>query len=229
MMALARHVGQRKVLIAKLVEVGIGAMATERLAENLTSLPEETLKQLPAKLDALPKSSSGAEMMMAEYEFALREVEPQTEGAASKPAAGKANTTKPATTRATTRALFGRAAMVQAMKAFYEAIGEASALPPEEFAKKVDEQMNKFAANPFAAIVAPSFKRSRETFAVAEAKQAMLRAAIDVILSGPDAVAKSRDPFGTGPFEYRETPGGFELKSALATRGKNAVLIVGRK
>jgi hypothetical protein len=91
----------------------------------------------------------------------------------------------------------------------------------------VDEQMVKFAANPWAKILGPALKRAREPIAAGEAQQAMLRAAIDILLQGEAAVKASKDPFGTGPFGYRKLPNGFELSSELKFRDQPVKLRVG--
>jgi hypothetical protein len=57
----------------------------------------------------------------------------------------------------------------------------------------------------------------------------MLASAIEVVLHGEAAAAKSRDPFGGGgPFGFRETPGGFELISKLQRDGAPVKLVVGK-
>jgi hypothetical protein len=67
-------------------------------------------------------------------------------------------------------------------------------------------------------------------------RHAALRAAIDILLDGPEAVKRTQDPCGDGPFSYQPLPdGGFVLSSALwedenGKRGKDRVsLTVGQK
>ena len=59
------------------------------------------------------------------------------------------------------------------------------------------------------------------------ARLALLEAAVDVARNGREALAKHRDPFGTGPFEYVARPQGFELRSALQIDGKPVTFIAG--
>ncbi len=48
----------------------------------------------------------------------------------------------------------------------------------------------------------------------------MLRLAVDMMQKGPDAAARSRDPWGRDAFGYRRTTNGFELVSQLVRDGK---------
>ena len=61
--------------------------------------------------------------------------------------------------------------------------------------------------------------------------RALFRAALAVANGGPDKLkeAQYRDPFGTGPFEYRARPQGFELVAKLTVRGEPVKLTVGPK
>jgi hypothetical protein len=47
----------------------------------------------------------------------------------------------------------------------------------------------------------------------------MLLAGIAVAESGSDTLADIDDPYGDGPFAYREVEGGFELSSGLVHEG----------
>jgi len=87
--------------------------------------------------------------------------------------------------------------------------------------------MAKFKLNPFAQTVGPAFRQARVPMAVVEAKGAMLRCAINNLTQGEAAVAKSKDPFGDGPFGYNKTATGFELTSQLKQRDQAVKLIVG--
>jgi hypothetical protein len=60
----------------------------------------------------------------------------------------------------------------------------------------------------------------------------MFRTALAVVADGSGALKAHRDPFGDGPFAYREFKGGFELTSKY--RGPNGPagslkLVVGRE
>ena len=53
--------------------------------------------------------------------------------------------------------------------------------------------------------------------------------AIAVAESGPEKLKVLKDPFGTGPFEYRALDKGFELKSKLQYEGQPVTLMVGQR
>jgi hypothetical protein len=56
---------------------------------------------------------------------------------------------------------------------------------------------------------------------------ALFKAAPAVVQDGPDQLKDIKDPAGKGPFEYRVTDQGFELKSKLLFLGKPVMLTVG--
>ncbi|MEO6436959.1 MAG: hypothetical protein ABIP55_14530 [Tepidisphaeraceae bacterium] len=204
-MALGRHVGQTPLFISKLVEIGVTEQAIEQLASALPGLPKETVATLGAKLDRLPRGSTFAETILAEHAYA-RDVNKRGEFA---PAVWEDAT-------------------IQQVKPWYIAVADAAAQSPEEFARAVDAATANLPEGPtraFASIVAPAIKPLRVPMAAAEAHEAMLRTAIDVVVNGPEAVKRSRDPFGTGSFTYRALPGGFELTSKLKARGGRPVTL----
>ena len=57
---------------------------------------------------------------------------------------------------------------------------------------------------------------------------ALFKAALAVVKGGPDQLEAIKDPFGDGPFEYRNLEKGFELKSKLLFKGQPVALMVGR-
>jgi hypothetical protein len=105
----------------------------------------------------------------------------------------------------------------------YKALAEMGSLALPEFdrkAKVLQEKMNtdcpfvgRFLFGPL-----PSL---RYFDAESEARAAMLKAAIAVVLDGPDRLKEFKDPFGDGPFEYSKVGSGFELKSKFIFPGQN--------
>ena len=84
--------------------------------------------------------------------------------------------------------------------------------------------------SPFAKTLAPSFIRQFDTFTRVKIVRALFDAAMEVADHGPDAIAKTSDPAGEGPFKYRALANGFELSSELREKdGKPVTLIVGSK
>jgi hypothetical protein len=200
-LAVSRHssVGQTT-MVTKMGEEAAARVAIQELAAVLPSLPKEVVAALPAKIAKLPPSPSMSQLVRGEQAFA-RAAAPKQGAAAVIAVAGLTN--------------------------YYDALAKGGDLPPDEFAKLVDEQAAKYAANPFAGILSPSFKRARELPAMLEAREAMLSAAINIVLHGEGAVAASKDPFGAGPFAFEKTAKGFRLRSALKRDGKPVELVVG--
>jgi hypothetical protein len=199
-LAVSRHasVGQTT-MATKMGEEAVAHVAIEEFAAVLPSLPKEVVAVLPAKIAKLPPSPSMAQLVRGEQAFAR----------ATAPKQGAPVVV-----------------LVAALTNYYDALAKGGDLPPEKFAKLVDEQAAKYAANPFAGILSPSFKQARESIAMMEARQAMLATAIDVVLHGEGAVAASKDPFGDGPFAFEKTAKGFRLRSALKRDGKPVELLV---
>ena len=63
----------------------------------------------------------------------------------------------------------------------------------------------------------------------AQTRMALFKAALAVVQGGPDRLKDIKDPFGDGPFEYRASGEGFELKSKLLHQGKPVTLTVGQR
>jgi hypothetical protein len=209
-MGLARHVGTNPLLVDKLVEIGIETFALDEMAKLLPSMPADQLKALPQRLDALPASTTGKQMIQGEHDTVLRIAREQKQ--------------------------YLQILALNSMTDFYSGVGDAMDKPPDEFNKAADEQVAKLASGgvsqTLAKTLVPGLKRGRMTMAACEEKRAMLRTAIDILLQGESAVANSRDPYGSGPFGYAKTARGFDLTSQLPVdaskpeRG-NVKLVVG--
>jgi hypothetical protein len=198
--ALSRHASAETTLLTKMVEIAAWRPAGDLLAQQLPSLPKQLVATLPQRFAQMPRSPTMAQLLRGEKAFARASAKKQG---------------------------FAMAIAVAGLDGFYDALADGGALPPDEYAQLVDAELAKVSLNPWAKIIGPSIKRSRESLAVFEAKQAMLAAAIDVVLHGEAAVAKSDDPFGDRPFGFREWPGGFELTSALQRDGAPVKLVIG--
>jgi hypothetical protein len=112
----------------------------------------------------------------------------------------------------------------------YQRLIDAASLPLAEFQGRVSEEAEKLdeAQNAFAAFTQLSaISNTRYSDAQAETLLLMLRAAAAIVQDGPDKLKDFKDPYGSGPFEYRVLQGGFELKSELVVRGKAVTLTVG--
>lgn len=118
--------------------------------------------------------------------------------------------------------------MLQQTSANYDRLLEALSLPPDEFrqwSSVFEEEITN--NNPLSKVMMPAFLPARERVDGVLVRREMLKVAITVLQTGPEAVNNSVDPFGTGPFTCRQTEGGFELVSALTVKGKPVTLSVG--
>lgn len=202
--AFSHHTSSNGALINKLVEIAMDTQAIDLIGANLPALSKQTLQLMPQKLDALSKPQTGVALMAAEYANAKRQVSVQGNN-------------------------FMLLAMVNSMEPFYRDVGKAlDEQSPDEFARTLDAQMPQFALNPIAQNATPTMKSVRPQMAAVETRFAMLRTAIDILLNGETAVAKSKDPYGSGPFTYAKTDGGFVLTSTLKQKDAAVKLVVGK-
>ncbi len=199
-LALSRHAASDRTIMGKYFEVIAQRPAIDVLAQHLPDLPRELVAALPARLDRLPKSPTMPEVILGEYEFAKK---------------------------AAVRQGLDMMEMVAGLKDFFAALANGGSLSPSQFAALVDEQTAKYSATSWAGVIAPVFKSARGPIAAGEARRALLKAAVDIVLQGEASVKASKDPFGNGPFAYRKLPNGFELSSELKYRDKAVTLRVG--
>jgi hypothetical protein len=98
---------------------------------------------------------------------------------------------------------------------------------PGEWGKAIAGDMTN--RNVIAAMYFPFAGAARACIDAAQAKEQMLRVAIDVLRKDPGVVERSRDPWGDGAFVYQKTTNGFELVSQLRRDGKPVTLNVKRR
>jgi hypothetical protein len=88
-------------------------------------------------------------------------------------------------------------------------------LPPNEFSVALENEEKRQAGNPVFKALFPAFGRMRWLQARADVRRALLFAANDVQLHGPQALKNHPDPAAGGSFEYAAFPHGFEMRSKL--------------
>jgi hypothetical protein len=96
------------------------------------------------------------------------------------------------------------------LRQVYGRMEQLMSLSKDEMVKIHKKQLQ---SNPLAKAVLSYFPGARDAEKTQECRQLLLKAAIDVVLRGKDALADYRDPFGDGPFQHKPTDGGFELRS----------------
>jgi hypothetical protein len=245
-MAMGRQMTREGVLILVLVGYAIEARMGEALALDLPKLDAKTIKDLKARLDALPLGTNPAAAMRAEEKFgldwfvrkvkeakgkdsllsllALVTVEP--EGKGRRTPAEKARTFL-AECGGTAEGVLKRA---EEIRPSYERTAKMLELPPDQFEKEFARETAKHAGNPVFNTFFPGLDNVRRAQARADVRRALLAAALAVQLDGRDALKNYPDPVAGGPFEYALFDGGFELRSKLKGRdNKPVTLTVGRR
>jgi hypothetical protein len=101
------------------------------------------------------------------------------------------------------------------MRSSYVALAKKMDLPPSRFAVELESEEKRQSSNPVFKALFPAFGRMRWLQARADVRRALLFAAIDVQLHGPQALKDHPDPVAGGAFEYAAFPDGFELRSTL--------------
>src|SRR4029078_10165875 len=92
----------------------------------------------------------------------------------------------------------------------YDEIAQFSALPNNQFEAQYPDFKQKIkAANPVAALLLPAIDQARSKEQRHHPRLAMLLAGIAVVEGGPEKLKDLKDPFGSGPFEYRALDKGF--------------------
>jgi hypothetical protein len=119
---------------------------------------------------------------------------------------------------------------LEGLPALYDQLAKLSELAPKEFDAKYPEWLAKATADsPTAAAILPVLDKIMAAHRRAAVRLALFRTAVAVVQGGPDKVKESKDPSGDGPFEYKATDGGFELKSKLTIKDQPVTLVVGKK
>lgn len=199
-LALGRHVSAEPVLVSRLVSIAISARTIDFTAAHLPELSPQALRDLKTRMDRLPHMTTATDMVRAERKYAVASLEEQ-----------------------------GLGPMAEQLAGFYDELTKAVALPPDQFEAEQQRLSQKAKeSRQLAGILLPSFSKAMETDRRGQAHEAMFRTAIEVQLNGPTAVKASHDPFGDGPFEYRQLSNGFELRSKLVYKGEPAALTVGQ-
>jgi hypothetical protein len=226
-------------MVSQLVACGVADTAVEEAAAGLPKAPADVLKAFARRLDALPPVPSPADVVRGEgkeFHRLLRNMEkravadPFATGAplALGDVGGGPVPPNIVEVRAQWSDPKRRAAAIAEVAALTDDTAAAVAVPLDQFpaaAAAVDRKWK--AASPLAQVVQTPVDRFRYRVAQADARLAMLRAAIQVRLIGPDALKTIKDPYGTGPFESRVVQGGIELKSKLVVKDKPVTLVTG--
>ncbi len=236
---LGRHAGSDPVLICILVQIAIEQQAIEAVVRSLPHLDSDTIGVLAVRLETLPTGRSVKEALLSierdqfhgwfikklatvgeDQKEALHEVIVQMTADEKQAQAflQAAGTTSP-------QKLIR---LLKELSPSYDEMGRLLALPWDQFQAQWAVFAQKArATNPLAGLLFPALDKVAAREQWARARMALFRAALAVAQGGPDKLRAVPDPFGSGLFEYRALPQGFELKSKLLFENQPVTLTVG--
>jgi hypothetical protein len=222
-LTLGRHVSANGLNIMLLIGHGVERRVSETLAPYLPGLSKPALGDLKARLAALPPGGTAATAVPLEEQFdvdwLVRKVKGVKDQASLSEFASQIYDS-PEKRQAFLQECGGTAQgmlrFVEEMRSSYAALGKKMELPPNEFSVVLENEEKRQAGNPVFKALFPALGRMRWLQARADVRRALLSAAIDVQLNGPQALKDHPDPVAGGSFEYRAFPNGFELRSKLS-------------
>ena len=234
--ALSRHCNADSSMIAYIVRLFNQRIATKGAADTLKRLNPEQLRKLAEGLDSLPQCCSLRDAFLDESENeygwwadhikrgGIKAAEEFRRSDDRENEAGKADSKEPITEEDVARYIHD----LEVAQRCWALVADMAALPPAEFAARsqaLEEKMKKECTT-LPELFNHPVSEFRNNGARADASFAMLKAAIAVVLSGPDSLKSIKDPFGDGPFEYTAVGTGFQLKSKFVFQGKPVELTV---
>jgi hypothetical protein len=238
LLALAHHAAQHNpILISILVQNNMERITIETLGAHLNELDGESLKYLTQRLDQLPRSATLEEAVKLESELDVQWVIQRMEEAGDAPdwshifAFMQFSNDAPAipalvksaggTPDAVTKKL-------QDLLVYHDEVISllSLSLPQQEFRRKYLELRSRYNDNPFAKILLPDYANVYDGETAAQTRMILLRAAIAVLQTGPDAIKKFDDP-NHQPLEYTGRPDGFLLTSKVIAQARTTTLMVG--
>jgi hypothetical protein len=235
-MVLARHVGRDPVMISLLVRLNLEGLVVDTVAPYVPEIKASHAQALEMFAAMPPAVTLEQSILFEKKWFAawigpkLREEEQRRKGAgwelwnqlvsgADSPPSLKDIKTLDEATR-----------LIEEMLPTYDEMATIAALPNDQFEAQYPAFKQRVKAKyPLTALILPAIDQLRAKEQRQQARMAMLLAGIAVAESGPGKLAELKDPFGTGPFEYRTLDKGFELKSKLLYEGQPVTLAIGQR
>jgi hypothetical protein len=244
---MGRQVSRDGSLISVLVGYSIEARMIDALALFLPKLDSGTIKDLKARLDALPEGGNPAEGLLVCEEKTLEWFIHKVKSAKDKESLVAILTpfavlaTSPER-RVSDPVAGGRALLnecggdgagvlkfAEAARPSYALVAQKITLRLPQFEKEFARESARHAGNPVFKIFFPAVAKIRQSQARDQVRRALLSAAFAVQLEGPDALKTHPDPVAGGPFQYTRFAGGFELRSKFGEAGHPLSLTVGRR
>ena len=223
-LAMSRHVSADSLMISFLIGYQFDAMAIDSAAADLTHLDKTGLNQLAESLEALRPRPTLAVAVRVEQQTGQRWLIAQLRGKQDL----QWQTTLAATLRnsdpkdpnaailanfATPESLVRK---LHELDPLVDQLEQAAAMPYDQFERNWPALRQQLKSNRTSELVMINdFGRVRRGEAMAGARLALLKTAVDVVRGGTQRLSAHPDPFGAGPFAYRAAGEGFELSSKL--------------
>jgi hypothetical protein len=214
-MAMGRHLASDGLTASLFAGYNLEHMACYIAAAYLPRMSPEGLDYLGKRLDALPPFPSLGEVL-ANERWHLDWLVEKYQAADEKRRRELCRLLTDSDEAAGT--LYGADVLKLAadLRPLYEEIDALASLPPEKLRKAVEKRIApKVDGNPLGQVMFPDLVTTRTGDVFHQCRRALLRAAIDVVRRGTDALEDHPDPHGDGPFEREAFDGGFELRSQL--------------
>ncbi len=243
-LAMGRHASLDGTLVGVLVGYAIEARANETLALHLPKLDAKTIKDLRARLGAVPPGARPAVALRICEERTIEWLVRKLKGVKDKESLlkflsfvgvteGKGGDVDEKTSKFVEECggtAEGVIKFAEATRPCYAIVAQKMELPLDQFEKEYDAESKKYADNPVFKMFFPAIVKCRVQQARADIRRALLVAALAVQVDGRDALKNHPDPAVGGPFDYAAFDGGFELRSKMKQQdGKALILTVGRR
>lgn len=233
-LTLARHAGSDRTLAGMYVQWATEKEAFAITAAYLPNVPRRDLEHLSAKLDALPRGGSLQDALQVEKEYLLGWY--VSELRSKQPRKSIEDIFGPdAQTLGVARAAAAPpeqlAELLEALEPHYDDLVRITDLSPEKRNDRFTSiQQSAQQASPLAKLFIPGYGVTFRNEPQARTRVAMFRAAVDIVLAGPEKVSAHTDPYG-GAFEYRALGTGpaFELFSTLNVNGGRFAMKFGER
>jgi len=234
MMVLARHSSRDPVMIGLLVRLAIEGVAIDTFAPYVSQL-KTSHSEAVAMFEAMPPAVTLPQSILFEKKWMggwitpkLRQEEQRQKGAGLELWKKFFDENAPESIK-NVATLDEVIKLVEDGMPIYDALARLAALPNDQFDAQYPPFKQKVKAeHPLASLLLPAIDQIRSKEQRAQARMSMMLAGIAVVESGPEKLKDLKDPFGNGPFEYRQLGNAFELKSQLKFEGENVTLKIGR-
>jgi hypothetical protein len=232
-MRLARHLSRDKLWHSIHFGCMIEGMATGTSAVYLQNMPMPALDELQKSLASLPPFTSMREAILysenaidwALDEFKKANTEEQLRETLNS-IAHSADFARDVFDRVHNRD--GLVQMADECRGLIQMFADAMSLPPSTYERRYAAQFEPMLRkNPLADLLGVWYQMARHEEATAHCRLMLLRAAIDVVERGIEALSVHHDPYGDGPFVYAPFDGGFELLSGLLYGGRRVRMQIG--